>query len=122
MGLMRRGYFIALVLAIGASQHAVSADFEVTRPPVAKNAAVTIRGQVVLARCSSPLHGYISCRSKPLDTAVIVTKVEVDGSVWHRRVATDSNGRFRIKVTPKRYYVLAALPPMPGMHTEPVEL
>jgi hypothetical protein len=58
MGLMRGGYFIALVLAIGASEHAVSADFEVTRPPVAKNASASIRGQVVLARCSSPLHGY----------------------------------------------------------------
>lgn len=122
MGVIRGAYYIALVLAVGASQHAVSADFEVTRPHLAKNAPASIRGQVVLARCSSPLHGYISCRSKPLDTAVVVTMVEVDGSVWHGRVMTDRKGRFRIKVHPKRYYVLSALPPMPGTHTEPVEL
>lgn len=112
----------ALVLAPGAARQAVSADFEVARPHVPRNAGASIRGRVVLAKCSSPLHGYISCRAQPLDTAVIVTRVEVDGSVWHRRIITDRTGRFRIKVTPKRYYVLSALPPVPGMHTEPLEL
>jgi hypothetical protein len=122
MGVIKVASFIALVLAIGVPRQAVSADFEVTRPHAPKHVSASIRGQVVLARCSSPLHDYISCRSKPLDTAVIVTKIEVDGSVWHRQLMTDRKGRFRIKVVPKRYYVLSALPPVPGMHTEPIEL
>jgi hypothetical protein len=122
MDLIRVASFIALVLAIGAPP-SIAADFEVTRPAAHyKNAFANIRGRVVLVRCSSPPHGYISCRSKPLYTAVIVTKIDVDGSVWHRRVLTDRKGRFGIKVAPERYYVLSALPPVPGMHTEPVEL
>lgn len=81
-----------------------------------------IRGRVVKASCARTHSGYFSCRTHPYCTMVVVTHVRIDGSVSHRRVVTDRKGRFRITVPSKSYFVLAALPPEPGMHTEPLEL
>jgi hypothetical protein len=81
-----------------------------------------IHGRVVKTACARTHAGYFSCRTHPYCTMVVVTHVRIDGSVSHRRVVTDRKGRFRITVPSKSYYVLAAMPPEPGMHTEPLEL
>ena len=81
-----------------------------------------IRGRVVKASCARTHTGYLSCHTHAYSTIVVVTRVRIDGSVSHRRVVTDRKGRFRITVPSKSYYVLAAMPPEPGMHTEPLEL
>jgi hypothetical protein len=72
--------------------------------------------------CSNPPSGYIACRSRPLQTAVDVVLVEVDGSVSRRSVFTNRAGRFRLKVAPNRYYVFEPRPPVLGMPTEAVEI
>src|SRR4051794_4414510 len=80
--------------------------------------AAQIHGRVVRTACTPGKHGYLSCHSRPCSTMVVVTHVRVDGSVSHRRVATDRRGRFRIGVPANEYFVLAALPREPGTHTE----
>jgi hypothetical protein len=100
--------------------HVQSADFEIDHLDDLLGA--TVRGRVVEVMCSNPPSGYIACRSRPLQTAVDVVLVEVDGSVSRRSVFTNRAGRFRLKVAPNRYYVFEPRPPVLGMPTEAVEI
>jgi hypothetical protein len=112
-------FFAAAGILVGTG-NAQAADFEIDA--LEKAFTANVRGRVVEIVCSYPPSGYVSCRSRPLQTTVDVNLIEVDGSVSRRSLSTNRAGRFSLRVAPNRYYVFAPRPPEVGMLTEPVEI